>query len=117
MVERMDFSLQALCLRMQTSSALDAVAAIRAAPLLRNGRQALQFERIAAHFGFAPASEVAPLPRRLRGVGENIVSLMLIAAHNPAAVHADLLVGLRPAVFISRRRLENRYRRALRESP
>ena len=111
-LERMDFSLCALCRRLQSSAAFEDVTAIRAAPLLRNARQARQFERIASHFGFAPAIEIDPLPGRLRGLGENIVTLMLIAARNPAAAHADLLVGLRPPVFISRKRLEDRYRQA-----
>lgn len=109
---RMDYSLHALCRRLQSSSSFEDVSAVCAAPLLRNTGQAVQFERIAAHFGFEPAREIDPLPGRLRGIGQNIVSLMLIAARNPTAAHADLLIGLRPPVFISLKRLEDRYRRS-----
>ena len=107
---RMDFSLHALCRRLQSSSAFEDVLAVRAAPLLRSKGQTVQFERIAAHFGFAPAREIDPSPGRLHSLGENIVSLMLIAARNPVAAHADLLIGLRPPVFISLKRLQDRYR-------
>jgi len=110
-LERIDFSLEALCRSLKADGAFDDVSAIRAAPLLRNARQTRQFERIASHFGFAPANLVDPLPGRPSGVGANIVSLLLIAARNPAALHADLLIGLRPPMFISRKRLEDRYRR------
>lgn len=73
--ERMDFSLHALCRQLGSSRSFDDVLAIRAAPLLRNIRQASQFERIAAHFGFAPARGLGPPSSHLRDLGENIVSL------------------------------------------
>jgi hypothetical protein len=106
----MDLSLKELCEYLQSRTDLDDVAAIRAVTLLRSLDQAAQFGRLASRFGFEPVPELDSLRRRLSRAGQNVVSLLLILASNPRAAHLDLLLCRGTPFFISRRRLEERYR-------
>jgi hypothetical protein len=112
----MDASLKELYKYLQGRSDLNDVAAIRAVMLLRGSNQAAQFARLASRFGFEPVPEPDSLWRRLRGLGQNAAGLLLILAANPRAAHLDLLRCRRTPFFVSRRRLESRYRQAGRSS-
>ncbi len=106
----MDLSLKELYKYLQGRSDLNDVAAIRAVMLLRSSDQAAQFERIASRFGFGPVPEPDTLGRRLRRAGQNAVGLLLTLASNPGAARLDFLLRNGTPFFISRRRLEDRYR-------
>ncbi len=107
----MDRSLKELYHYLQGRRDLNDIAAIRAVMLLRSSDQAAQFERLASRFGFEPVPEPDSLWRRLCGLGQNAVSLLLILAANPKAAHLDVLLCRGTPFFVSRRRLESRYRR------
>ncbi|HKN31064.1 MAG TPA: hypothetical protein VJY34_25605 [Roseiarcus sp.] len=106
----MDLSLKELYEYLQSRRDLDDVSAIRAMTLMRNRDQAAKFAWLASRFGFEPVPEPDNLWRRLRGVGRNVVGLLLIMASNPKAAHLDFLLCHEAPIFISRRRLEERYR-------
>jgi len=112
----MDLSLKELYRYLQGRSDLDDVAAIRAVMLLKSSDQAAQFARIASRFGFGPVPEPETLGRRLRGLGQKAAGLLLILAVNPRAAHLDHLFCRGSPFYISRRRLENRYREVARSS-
>ncbi len=86
------------------------MAAIRAVTRLSSGQTA-QFERLAARFGFEPVLEPDSLRGRLRGLGENGIGLLLVVASNPRGAHLDLLLRPGSPFYISRCRLEERYRK------
>ena len=106
----MDVSLKELCQYLLTRSDLDDVAAIRAVTRLSSGQTA-QFERLAARFGFEPVLEPDSLRGRLRGLGQNGIGLLLVVASNPRGAHLDLLLRPGSPFYISRCRLEERYRK------
>jgi hypothetical protein len=112
----MDGSLSELYNYLQGRRDLNDVAAIRAAMLLRSSNQAAQFARLAFRFGFEPIPELNRLRRRLRGFGQNAARLLLILAANPKAAHLDVLLCRGTPFYVSRRRLESRYRQAGRSS-
>ena len=87
-------------------------AAIRAVTRLSSD-QTVQFERLAARFGFEPVPESDTLSGRLRGLGQNVMGLLLVVASNPRGAHLDLLFRPGSPFFISRRKLEERYREGL----
>ncbi len=107
----MDRSLKGLCEYMDSRSELDDVAAIRAVMPLRSLNQKVQFERIASRFGFGCVAEPDTLWRWARGLGQNIVSLLLIMASNPRAARLDFLLCRGTPCFVSRRSLADRYRK------
>ncbi len=106
----MDRSLKELYEYLQSRRDLDDVTAIRAMTLMRNNDQAAKFAWLASRFGFEPVPEPDTAWRRLRGLGRNVVGLLLIMASNPKAAHLDFLLCHEAPIFISRRRLEERYR-------
>ena len=106
----MDQSLRELCEYLRGRPELDDVSAIRAVTLMRSSAQAAQFEWLANHFGFEPVPLPNTLWDRLRGIGQNVVGLLLILASNPRGAHLDFLLSRRAPIFVSRRRLEDRYR-------
>jgi YkoP domain len=106
----MDLSLKELCEYLQSRPELNDVSAIRAVTLMRSSNQAAQFEWLARHFGFEPVPQSDAYRGRLNGVGQKVVGLLLILASNPRAAHLDLLLSRGAPFFISRRRLEERYR-------
>ena len=106
----MDGSLKELYHYLQGRRDLNDIAAIRAVMLLGVRTQAAQFERLASRFGFEPVPEPDSLWRRLCGLGQNAVGLLLILAANPKAAHLDVLLCRGTPFFVSRRRLESRYR-------
>ena len=106
----MDQSLKKLYKYLQGRSDMNGVAAIRAMMLLRTSDQAAQFRRVASRFGFELLPEPDTLWRLLRGLGQNVFGLLLIMASNPRAAHLDILLCRGTPLFISRRRLEERYR-------
>jgi hypothetical protein len=106
----MDLSLKELCEYLQSRRDLDDVAAVRAVTMMRNSTQAAQFEWLARHFGFEPVPQSDAYCGRLNGVGQKVVGLLLILASNPKAAHLDFLLSRGAQFFISRRKLEERYR-------
>ncbi|HZZ60862.1 MAG TPA: hypothetical protein VFE63_06770 [Roseiarcus sp.] len=108
----MDASLKELCKYLQGRSDLNDVTAIRAAMALKTSDQAAQFRRLASRFGFEPIPEPDSLSRRLHGLGQGAAGLLLVLAVNPKAAHLDILFSFGSPYYISRRRLENRYRDA-----
>ena len=106
----MDQSLRELCEYLRGRPELDDVSAIRAVTLMRSSAQAAQFEWLAHHFGFEPVPLPNTLWDRLRGIGQNVVGLLLILASNPRGAHLDFLLSRSAPIFVSRRRLEERYR-------
>jgi hypothetical protein len=106
----MDRSLKELYEYLQSRRDLDDVTAIRAMTLMRNNDQAAKFAWLASRFGFEPVPEPDTVWRRLRGLGRNVVGLLLIMASNPKAAHLDFLLCHEAPIFISRRGLEDRYR-------
>jgi YkoP domain len=106
----MDLSLKELCEYLQSRPELDDVAAIRAVTLMRSSAQAAQFKELARRFGFESVPQPDAVSGRLNSVGQNLVGLLLILATNPRAAHLDFLLSRGAPIFISRRRLEERYR-------
>ncbi len=105
----MDLSLKELYKYLQGRSDMNGVAAIRAMMLLRTPDKAAPFRRVASRFGFELLPEPDTLWRLPRGLGQKMFGLLLIMASNPRAAHLDMLCRGTP-FFISRRRLEERYR-------
>jgi len=106
----MDISLRELCEYLQGHPELNDVAAIRAVTLMRSAAQAAQFEWLARRFGFQAVPQPETFQDRLRGIGHNVVGLLLILASNPRAAHLDFLLSRGAPIFLSRRSLEDRYR-------
>jgi hypothetical protein len=106
----MDGSLKELYNYLEGRRDLNDMAAIRAVMLLRSSDQAAQFARLASRFGFTPVPEPDSLWSRLRSLGRNAVSLLLILAANPRTAHLDVLLCRGTPFFVSRRKLERRYR-------
>ena len=79
----MDLSLKELCEYLHSRPDLDDVAAIRAVTLMRNSTQAAQFARLALVSASSPCRNRTRLGRWLRGVGQNVVGLLLVLASNP----------------------------------
>ncbi len=85
------------------------MAAILAVTQLSSGQTA-QFERLAARFGFEPVLEPDGLRGRLCCLGQNVMGLLLVVASNPRGAYLDLLLRPGSPFYISRCRLEERYR-------
>ena len=89
----------------------DDIAGVRAV-MLRGGGQIEQFERIMARFGFSPAPNRSPRGlKRAKGFGDKILVLLLTLAGNPRAARLNVLWQRGVSGFLSRRALEERYRR------
>ncbi len=107
----LDFSLSELSKYLAARPHLNDIAVIRAIMPLR-GKQSRHIEFIAGRYGFESIGEAAPcsFAARLHRAGENTLGLMLTLASNPAAAHLDILLRGRAPLFLSRRKLDARYR-------
>lgn len=110
----LDFSLRELSNYLSFRPDLDDIAVIRAIMPLRGLEQSRHVRFIASRFGFEEIADAAPrrLGARLHRAGENALGLMLTFASNPAAAHFDILLRGRAPLFLSRRKLDARYRGA-----
>jgi hypothetical protein len=107
--KRMDHSLRELSKYLVSRSELGDVEAVRAVmPVLGEG-QRRQIERIASRFGFEFVPEADPPPMRRR-LGQNAVGLLLVLASNPKAASIGVLRRGGAPLYISRRKLADRYR-------
>ncbi len=90
---------------------LDDVRAIRANISLGLHEHTRQMIHLVRRYGFEamPRPKPPKLRDRVHRLGENILITMLIAAHNSAALRADILWRSRLMVYLSRRVLEQRY--------
>ncbi len=73
--------------------------------------QAEQIAHIMAYYGFETIFEEEPLPlgERLHRFGENILISLVVLARNSAALRADTLWRVRVPIYLSRRRLAQRF--------
>lgn len=113
----LDRSLLELTRYLSARPALDDVTALCSVMNLARAEQSRQLERIAGRYGFEPIAESGEptFGRRLHQAGDNLLCLMLVLAHNPAAARLDVLRRGHTQVFLSRRVLDRRYRPLLGE--
>jgi hypothetical protein len=107
--KRMELSLLELYNYLVSRSELADVEAVRAVMPVRGEGQRRQIERIASRFGFEFIPETDPQPMRRR-LGQNAVGLLLVLASNPRAASIGVLRRCGAPLYISRRKLADRYR-------
>ena len=112
--KRMDLSLRELSEYLDARPEVADVAAVRAVMPVRGEGQRRQIERIAHRFGFELVPEMGrrPIRRLLSGLGQNAVGLLLVFASNPTAARIDVLLRGGAPLYVSRRKLADRYREA-----
>jgi hypothetical protein len=104
-------SLQELTRYLATRPDLADVAAICADVPSGTQAQSAQIAHIMGHYGFETISERERLSigRRLHRFGENILISFIVLAHNAAALRRDTLQRVRVPIYLSRRRLEQKF--------
>lgn len=107
-----DRSLVLLATYLARCRGYDHIVAIRADIALGSAERAQQIARIAGRFGFEPVSVNERRDGFLHRAGENILLFLLVAASNPFAARAAALRREHILTYLSRRDLEQRYRRA-----
>jgi hypothetical protein len=106
-----DSSLRELAGHLARCPELDDVVAFRILLGLGVPSQRLQLLRIMGRFGFelVPTPEPSSLMERARRLGENVLISLMVVARNPWALRRDSLWRDRVRVYLSRRKLEQRY--------
>lgn len=106
-----DVSLLELARFLAGRSDLDDVAALCGNMGLGTTERSGQARRLVERFGFEQIAvqQVPSLATQLHWFGENILIAMMILARNAAALRADALWRDRTLVFLSRRKLQDRY--------
>ena len=106
-----DASLRELAHFLQHQPALDDVAAVCGNMTFEPSYRSAQLEQFVARFGFEKVAgrHTYGIGRRVHRFGENIFISMMVLARNAAALRADTLWRDRTLVFLSRRKLRDRY--------
>jgi len=108
-----DLSLRELALHLRWTRALDGVVALRADMRLGTAGQSAQLARMAARYGFVPATgrmdAEAGDYRPMQRLAENMFIVLLVLATNPVALRAPVLRRDHTLVYLSRLALEERY--------
>ncbi len=113
-IERcLDISLSELARYLSEQTHLADIKAIRGNMSLGASQRSQQVARIAARHGFIRLEHSKPLSfsERLHRIGENILITLLVMGRNPRAVKMDTLWRDRTLTYLSRKVLEQRYRR------
>jgi hypothetical protein len=109
----LELSLRELARLLAEDSALEDVAAISAKLAFGSAQQSEVIAHLAERFGFlraiGPKNAHSSPAQRLHQAGENILISLLVISHNPAALRPDSLWRSRVRVFLSRRRLMDRF--------
>ncbi|HTZ01728.1 MAG TPA: hypothetical protein VMC05_05275 [Xanthobacteraceae bacterium] len=111
-------SLGELARFLQSRPALDDVAAICGNMTFEPSGRSAQLTRFAGRFGFEKVTvrHTRSIGRQVHRFGENVFISMIVLARNAAALRADTLWRDRTLVFLSRRKLQDRYG-AIRQRP
>lgn len=106
-----DASLRELAHFLQTEPALDDVTAICGNMTFEPSYRSAQLAQFVSRFGFEKVAvrQSRTLGKQMQRLGENIFISMMVLARNAAALRADTLWRDRTLVFLSRRRLQDRY--------
>lgn len=106
-----DASLCELAHFLQTEPALDDVTAICGNMTFEPSYRSAQLAQFVSRFGFEKVAvrQSRTLGKQMQRLGENIFISMMVLARNAAALRADTLWRDRTLVFLSRRRLHDRY--------
>lgn len=106
-----DASLRELSRFLQARPALDDVAAICGNMTFEPPCRSVQLAQFVGRFGFeeVAARRTRSLGQQVQRFGENIFISMMVLARNAAALRADTLWRDRTLVFLSRRKLQDRY--------
>jgi hypothetical protein len=105
----MDVSLRELACYLAAQPHLGDIAVICGSMPVIGCRQAEQFARILARYGFEAAVDDADRRGLLHRLGDAVLVLMLVLAANPRAVRSSLLRCCNMRIFVSRVALERRY--------
>ncbi len=111
MTRRVELSMYALTRHLKWTRDLDDIVAIRGDMRLGTAEQNGQLARVAAHYGFEPASSGPAVfgPGMLKLLAENVFICFLVLATNPAALRLPVLRRSHKLVYLSRAALETRY--------
>jgi hypothetical protein len=106
-----DASLRELAHFLQAEPALDDVTAICGNMTFEPSYRSAQLAHFVSRFGFEKVAvrQSRTLGKQMQRLGENIFISMMVLARNAAALRADTLWRDRTLVFLSRRRLQDRY--------
>jgi YkoP domain len=112
MSQAVQSSLRELALYLIARPDLTSVVALRANMSFGSAEQSEQITRIAARYGFEAAgpAEPATMAGRLHRYGENVLISLMVIARNTAAFRFQSLRRNRTPVYMSRRKLESRFR-------
>ena len=105
---RIDVSMRDLARHLKWTRALDDVVALRGNMRLGTAAQNGQLARLAARYGFEPATGGAG-PGPVQRFAENAFIFLLVLAINPVALRAPVLRRDNKLVYLSRAALERRY--------
>jgi hypothetical protein len=108
MIRQFNTSLCLLSRHISDRSDLSDLCALRADIRLATSEQSRQLVRICRRFGFEFVS-TCETAASLRGFGENVLMLLLVAANNPAAVGMNVLWRSHNLAYLSRATLNRRH--------
>jgi hypothetical protein len=108
----LELSLRELALYLDACPDLNSVVALRANMSFGSAEQSEQIARIAGRYGFERAKpmEQRTVAQRLHRFGENVLISLMVIARNEAAFRLESLRRDRTPVYMSRRKLESRFR-------
>jgi hypothetical protein len=111
MQQAMATSLRELARYLGSRPDLGDVTAICAVAPSATDMQRQQLARIMARYGFEAIAEPAHLPigERVHRFGENILISLIVLAQNAAALRLDTLDRVRLPIYLSRRRLQEKF--------
>lgn len=112
MTRALELSLRELAIYLKARRDLNSVVALRANMSFGSAERSEQITGIAARYGFERSGPVyqRSIAERLHCLGENVLISLMVIARNTAAFRLESLGRIRTPVYMSRRKLESRFR-------